>query len=423
MTFSVRSDRTLIRPRWHSNRFVVVDITAPVAPRTGQRPPVNLSFVLDRSGSMGGDRIVLAAKAVEEGIARLQPEDRFSIVVYDTAVDTVMPSTLATVSARSEAMTRLRAIHPRGSTDLGSGWLRGCEQVAAHLLEGGVNRALLLTDGLANVGITDRSELARHAGELRARGVSTSTFGVGDHFDEALLQAMADEGGGQFHDIGTAAAIVDHITSEVGETLEVVAHDAVLELTMPEGVRVESLSRYPIRDSGGRSDILLGDLVSDQQVQVVLRLSFPFGEIGGTMPAVLAVSDRDGVLAERSARLAWQYATDRENDAQPRDREVDRIVARVFAARTRQAAVAMNRQGDFQGARSALEATARKIRGYAGSDAELKAVGAALMDEAEQMASSWAPRALKELYAQGQYDLKLRDHQGRARRSMGPRDA
>ena len=99
----------------------------------------------------------------------------------------------------------LRTIDARGMTDLGGGWLRGCEMVASELLDLGVNRTLLLTDGLANQGITTLEELEHHAAQLRKRGVSTSTFGVGDSFNEVLLQAMAQAGGGQFYDIASAA--------------------------------------------------------------------------------------------------------------------------------------------------------------------------------------------------------------------------
>ena len=95
------------------------------------------------------------------------------------------PSTPATADARHEAVERLADPPSRGSTNLGEGWLRGCEQVAAHLTTSGVDRCLLLTDGLANVGITDAGELAAHAAALRDRGVSTSTFGVGERLRRA----------------------------------------------------------------------------------------------------------------------------------------------------------------------------------------------------------------------------------------------
>ncbi len=93
------------------------------------------------------------------------------------------------------------------------------------------------------------------------------------------------------------------MTSEVGETLEVVAREATLELTAPEGVVVESLSPFPTEIRGSRATIALGDLVADQRLQVVLRLNFPFGEIGRTTGMVLALADRDDVLARQGAKL------------------------------------------------------------------------------------------------------------------------
>ena len=125
--------------------------------------------------------------------------DRFSVTVYDDAIDVVFESATATADAKQEALRRLGAIESRNMTNLGEGWLRGCEQVARFLVSDGVNRCLLLTDGLANVGITDRDGLATAAGELRQRGVSTTTFGVGTDFDEVLLQGMATAGRGNFY--------------------------------------------------------------------------------------------------------------------------------------------------------------------------------------------------------------------------------
>jgi Ca-activated chloride channel family protein len=413
MTFATRSDRHLVRPTYRSNRFVLVEVTAPPARSERVRPPVNLAFVLDRSGSMGGDKIRLAKQAIEEAIARLHDDDRFAIVVYDDRIDIVVPGTLATPEARRTALEQLCEIDSRGSTNLGEGWLRGAEQVALALSAEGVNRCLLLTDGLANVGITDRDELARHAGELRARGVSTTTFGVGRDFDEVLLQAMASAGGGHFYFIETAASIRDHISSEVGETLEIVARGVTIEVTAAEGIRVESLSPYPVHEGRGRTEISLGDLTSEERVEVVLRLNFPYGEAGRTTGALFALSDRDGVVRGEE-KLSWAYADNAANDHQERDRIVDRAVARIFAARARQEAVGRNRSGDYDGARHAVEATARRIRGYAGRDTELRAILADLEGQVQELAAPMMEMDRKLMYATSSYQLRSREPDGKA---------
>jgi Ca-activated chloride channel homolog len=391
----VRPDRRLIRANGRSERFLLVDLVAPtVAPDPARRrPPVNLGFVLDRSGSMGGqEKLGLARQAVLEAVHRLDDPDRFAAVVYDNEIEVVVGSVTASHESRRLAAARLRTIEARGTTDLHGGWLAGCEQVAGNLQAEGVNRVLLLTDGLANVGVTDHDELVQRVYDLRRRGVTTSTFGVGTDFDETLLQGMADAGGGHFYFIGDVAQMRDHITSEVGETLETVAREVVLELTLPDSVRVDALSPFRVEQRGGRVLVFLGDMVSGQVLSVVLRVTFDYGEVGREVGVGVRVLDRDGAF-ERArpgidpVTVSWTYADHPANDAQPRDRDVDRVVAKLFAERAKQEAVRLNRAGRFDEAGSLLEGVRRRINGYAGSDPELRRIAQALHEDAPAYAA------------------------------------
>jgi len=414
-----RSDRRFIRSTHRSERFVLVELEAPPAAQKAQRDPVNLAFVLDRSGSMSGLKIELAKRAIDTAVERLLPTDRFSIVAYDEIVDVVVDGTPASAEAKANARERLRRIDARGSTDLSGGWLRGAEQVAVGQVEGGVNRVLLLTDGLANQGITDPAELTRHAAELRARGVTTTTFGVGADFDEALLQAMSDAGGGHFYFIENAAQIGDHIATEVGELLQVVARDVTLEVTAPDGLDLRTLSPYPMEVRGSRRFVLLGDVVADQRLEIVLRIKFGYGEIGREIGILVGGGDREGALLAGGATpvgVGWEFADDRTNDKQERDRSVDRVVAGLFAARARQGAVALNRLGDFQEAILELRQVANKIAGYAGSDPELRAIVAQLRAEEPKWSAEVSEPHRKVAFAASNYSMRSRGPDGRASR-------
>ena len=448
-----RTDRRFIRSTHRSERFVLVELEAPAAAQQPTRDPVNLAFVLDRSGSMSGSKIELAKRAIETAVDRLLPTDRFAVVCYDDRIDVVVEGTNASREAKTNAMERLRAIDARGSTDLGGGYLRGAEQVAlgiAGRADGGpgpdaledmprmawnsaegydtpartpfqpsINRVLLLTDGLANQGITDPAELTRHAAELRARGVTTTTFGVGEDFDETLLQGMADAGGGHFYFIGNAAQIQDLIASEVGELLQVVARDVNLVVTAPDGLEPRTLSPYGIERRGSRHHVLLGDLVAEQRIEVVLRLKFQYGPVGQEVGILVAATDRDGLLLASGATpigVGWQYADDATNDVQERDRSVDRAVAKLFAARARQGAVSLNRLGDFREARLELRQVAERIAGYAGRDPELRALVKDLHDEEDRWAAPVPEMARKFQHAQASYALRSRAPDGRAHR-------
>lgn len=434
---TVRTDRALVRASSCSTRYALATVTAPRAPERTARIPVNLALVLDRSGSMAGEKFALARQAIEQALAQLHPEDHFALVVYDSEVDVLAGSAPATPAARQAALERLATVHPRGSTDLAGGWMRGCEQVALVMerqraSEGTTNddvraihRCLLLTDGLANHGLTDRHQLIQHAAALRERGVQTSTFGVGADFDERLLAGMADAGGGHFYFLATARQIPELIASEVGEALEVVIRQAALEVRLAPGMTAEPLTRFRSRmiegdaAAGDRPELRveLGDLVSAQELEVVVTLRYPRGEAGRTVDVECGLVGGDGLPCAPAAALRWTFASHAENDRQPRDRTVDRAVATLYAARARAEAVEHNRHGQYERARHVLTATAQRIRGYAGLDAELNAIADTLLREVETYAVAPMPAmAMKAEFFRAYATSSARAAEGRARR-------
>lgn len=233
----------------------------------------------------------------------------------------------------------------------------------------------MLTDGLANIGLTDAPALAAFAADLRAGGIGTSTFGVGANFDETLLTTIADAGGGHFYFIEQPQQIPDYMTSELRELLDTVAREVTVELKHAPQLEIEPLS--PAAGGIGVPGMMhleRGDLVVGQQVEVVLRVRFPDLPEGAHTTAFFTDRrPRRRPQADGSA-IKWTHADDAANKAQPRVRDVDRAVARLFAARARMDAVRLNRLGEFTDALGALRGVACRIDYYAGSDSELREI-------------------------------------------------
>ena len=420
VTLSARTDRTLLRPGTRGRRYLLAPLTAPSAPRRRKRrPPLALALVLDRSGSMGGRKLELARQAAVDTIGRLSSRDRFSLVVYDDSVQLLMPVRKATPAARLEAEALLATLEPGGATDLAGGWQTGCESLLESAPTGLV-RCLLLTDGLANHGIVDPREILASGAAMRRRGVSTSTFGVGGDFDEALLGGLAEAAGGHFYFIERPDQIPAFLSGEVDEALDVAARDVRLVLEGPAGLEIRSLNEYPVESGGGATRVLLGALVSEQEVAPVLELRFPGLPEGERARVTVRWEDADGVLDDAPRELSWKVASHADNDAQPRDRVVDRAVAGLYAARARRHAHLFNRGQDFERAAATLRRCAKRIRSYAGDDAELLKTAADLERDAEEFGGRLDALSLKLRYFSSHASLRQRSSAGRALRSAPP---
>ncbi len=407
---TLRADRALVRSDARSTRYLQVTIRAPEAPRAQGRLPVNLAFVIDRSGSMHGEKIEYARKAVVLGIRSLREGDRFAVVAYDDQIELVAPAADATPSARERAAAAVDTIQPRAHTNLHGGWQKGCEQIAGQLAREAVGRCLLLTDGLANTGVTDHDEIVRQSANWRDRRVVTSALGVGVDFDETLLRRMADAGGGNFRFIANAVQIGDFMASEVGEALATTVREAVLVVEAGDGAVVESLNDFPSRRENGAFRIALGSLYSGQTMAAVVRVTLPEGEAGKARDVVVRVQDLDKVLGERALTARFVWASEADNQRQRVNLEVAQRVAVLHGARAERDALEANRAGNYSAAREALRQGLERIRDLGcANDPEIAAIVEDLRKKASWYTQQLDPLASKTFHSLSSMTLTGRE--------------
>jgi Ca-activated chloride channel family protein len=160
-----------------------------------------------------------------------------------------------------------------GSTNLSGGMLQGYWQVEKAKKSGYVNRVLLLTDGLANVGITDPSELKKIADKKYSEGgIALSTFGLGADYNEDLLTALAETGRANYYFIKQADQIPDIFASELKGLLSVTAQNAIASIVLPDGMECEKVYGYPYELKNGKIEIKLNDIYANDEKVVLLKL-------------------------------------------------------------------------------------------------------------------------------------------------------
>ena len=451
----IQSDRALIPAGSTSTRYLSVTISAPASTPAAKgpasrarRPGVSVSLVLDRSGSMGGNKIALARQAVAHAIRLLKDQDQLSVIVYDDEVETVLERGSATKGTRRQALAALAQVDARGSTNLSGGWFTGAASLGAApgipgdsgtggepTLEPGkgqptqstpdpggvdrVRRVFLLTDGLANQGVVDPTALQAAAARFRAQGISTSTFGLGADFDEELLTSLASRGGGHFYFIEQPQQIPDFLASELGEVLEVVARDVVFEMTAGEGASIVLLNGLPVEQVGAEANrgarVRLGDFVAEQEMTLILAVTISAHTEGQSAVVDCRVRDRGGVLFAEPMRVEWSAVPAERDRQQPVNRAVLLEVARMLAERARVVALAANRKGEFKQAGLALDAAIQQIRTLGADQAAVQEIIDQLQGETQVFAEDLSPIDRKARHF-ASYALAYSREGGKARR-------
>jgi Ca-activated chloride channel homolog len=368
---------------------VLVRITPPdVDASVGRRPKLNLSLVLDRSGSMEGEKMRRAREATAYCIDQLLPVDRLSVVLFDNVVEVLIPSQLA--ENKGTLKMRLSEVYARNSTALHEAWVRGGMQVSEHLTDGAINRVILITDGLANEGLTNTDHIVSQTKGLAERGVSTTTIGIGDDFNEDLLIPMAQAGGGNSWHVKTADDMQRLFSVELEGLIAQVAHTVTLGLVPADGVRLSDvLNDFEMNETGRYR---LPNLQSGAPVDVVVQLRVP-AQSAGTRLRLLDLRLGYTPQEMRSAEvvkhaLEIEFATEEAVEPLPVNHEVAKAVQMLMNARARAEAMRRMDAGDYAGSRRVLaSARAASMAAFApmASDSDVRQEMAVLEEYDEEI--------------------------------------
>lgn len=269
-------DRTILPAGLSQKTVIKVNLDVPVIPIEIARPPVNLTLVLDRSGSMSGNKIAKAREAAIAALRSLGSQDLFSMVIYDHEVQTLIPPQSAANTEWIES--RIRSIGTGGNTALYGAVSQGAAEVRKNLQSKYVHRIVLLSDGLANVGPSSPADLARLGAALIKEGISVTTIGIGTDFNEDLMTQLADRSDGNHYFVESSRDLPRIFAAELGDVLSVAARKVVIEIDCPDGVRPLRIIGREGRIRGNRAEIHLNQLYAGQEKYVLVEVMVEPGQ-------------------------------------------------------------------------------------------------------------------------------------------------
>ncbi len=243
----------------------------------GPRPPLHVAIVLDRSGSMAGTPLDEAKRCARTMIDSLAPDDQAAIYAFDDEITCIAP--LQPATGKMGLAAALASIDSGGMTNLHGGWQAGAGDLADHVTAGAISRVILLSDGAANKGETDLEAIATQCKAFARKGVGTSTYGLGDHFNEALMIAMASAGLGSAYYGQTAADLAEPFATEFALLTHLSARGLVLKVHAPEGVVVKLRNDYqPVE--GEPNAWRLPDLAFASEAWALFEVTVPADQSG-----------------------------------------------------------------------------------------------------------------------------------------------
>jgi Ca-activated chloride channel family protein len=237
-----------------------------------KRMPLHIAIVIDRSGSMGEEQMRHAKEAAKGLIRRLNAEDQVAIIQYDQDAEVVMPLTPLHNNNRAHFESAIEGIYSRGSTNLHGGLILGRDELARSLSKENLHRVILVSDGLANAGVTDHTTLGAVASAIASQGIRVSTVGVGVNYDEDLMLLLAEQGRGQYHYVKDSYALQSVFDKELHSMQSTVATGVELLINPLCGAQLIDVFGYPTTKEGEGMLVPLSDIAGGDKRKVVLKL-------------------------------------------------------------------------------------------------------------------------------------------------------
>ncbi len=393
VTCRVELDRNVLPADAPQRAVIKITLDAPPPPKQS-RPPVNLAVVLDRSGSMGGAKLEKAKEAAIEALRRLDERDIFSLVVYDTQVETLVPAQSAANTEWIEG--RIRELRAGSSTALFGGVSQGAAELRKNLDRKYVHRLILLSDGLANVGPSSPEDLGRLGAALIKEAITVTTVGVGTDYNEDLMAKLSQASDGNTYFVENSRDLPRIFTAELGDVLSVVAKKVALVIECPEGVRPVSVVGREGRIRGQTVELTLNQLYGGQEKYVLVEVEVPAGKHGTSREIASArvTYDNPFTSARESSggAVRGSYSRERKEVDESANAPVQKAYVININAVAQNEAIALADDGKREEAAKKLEQAGDKLKeaGALLRDRELEKKG----EEARQQAKEIGDRGM-----------------------------
>lgn len=362
--------------------------------------PLNLALVLDRSGSMAGQKITDLKEAAKWAVEQLNDRDQVSIVVFDDRAEVIVPSQPAV--NKTAVLAQIERIDERGGTSMSLGIQQGLDQLQAGAGPGRVSRMLLLTDGETWEDEGQCRQLAQQAAQM---GVPLTALGLGEEWNQNLLTDLASLSGGTWEYIDTPDKMAPAFSQVVQAMQGVAATNASLTLRLVTGVRPRAVWRVaPLIDRLSHNalserdvQVYLGDLPPKGQ-SVLVELTMPPRQAGDyRMAQAELMYDVPGSqqTAARARQDVMVTFTADELAAQGVNGRVMNVVEKVTAFKLQTQALDEAAVGQLAGATRKLRAAATRLLNLGETEMAQQAQAAADQMEAGQQLSG---RETKRLY-------------------------